>query len=426
MIKLSPIKTSLSGTIEVPGDKSISHRSIILGALAEGRTIVNNFLPSEDCLTTINVFKKLGVTINRQDTTVEIEGKGMKLEEPTEPLYFGNSGTTARLMLGVLAGQKFFSSVYGDPYLTKRPMMRVIQPLRKMGANIMGRGDSNYLPLAINGKDLTGITYTLSVSSAQVKSAILLAGLYAEEPTTVKEREITRDHTERMLKHFGVDIKVKSEEITLKSNPFKGTTIFVPGDISSAAFFLVATLIVPESYITLKNVNLNPTRTGILEVLQKMGVTFDITNERNENNEPIGDITIKHQTFYGTVIEGELIPRLIDEIPIIALLATQGKGTTIIKNAEELRVKETDRIKATVNLLKTLGANIEETEDGMIIHGGTILQGGKVSSYYDHRIAMMGVIASLICEKDLFIDEIDSINISYPNFFEDLHTLTNK
>lgn len=425
MITLTPTKTPLQGSIDAPGDKSISHRAIILGSLAKGNTRISNFLPSEDCLYTIKVCQQLGVKINYNQTEVEITGQNLKLKEPSVPLYFGNSGTTARLMLGVLAGQDFFSSVYGDKYLSERPMKRVVTPLKKMGAIFDGRENSSLLPLSIRGSQLHSIRYRIPVKSAQVKSAILLAGLFAKGETTVIEKGKTRDHTEKMLASFQAQIQIHENEITLIDNQLQGTDILIPGDISSSAYFLVAALLVPNSHITIRNVSLNETRTGILTVLKEMGATFTITNEKMVNHEPVGDISISHQQISGTVIEGDIIPKLIDEIPIIALLATQAEGKTVIRHAEELRVKETDRIHATVQTLKSLGAHITETKDGMIIKGGTSLKGGKVSSYFDHRMAMMAAIASLICQEKVFIDELDSINISYPNFFEHLKQLKN-
>ena len=314
--------------------------------------------------------------------------------------------------------------MYGDPYLTVRPMARVVTPLTKMGATIDGRNNGNNLPLAVRGSNLQGIHYELPVKSAQVKSAILLAGLFADGETTVVEQAKTRDHTENMLKAFGADIQVDDLSVTIKKqDELYPVDVTVPGDISSAAFFLVAGAIVPNSRITLKNVGLNETRTGIIDVMKKMGANLSIKNEREISGERLGDIIVQYSELKGTVIEGEIIPRLIDEIPIIALLATQAEGTTVIKDAEELRVKETDRIKAVVDILTTLGANIEEKEDGMIIYGKTPLQEGKIRSYHDHRIAMMGIIASTICKGKVILDDASSIAISYPKFFDDLNEL---
>lgn len=424
-VTLAPCNHSLSGEIKVPGDKSISHRAIILGSLANGVTKITNFLDGEDCLRTIHAFQSMGVPITQEGSTVTIHGKGFSaLEEPKEPLYFGNSGTTTRLMLGILSGLNLFTTIYGDESLTKRPMDRVVNPLREMDATIDGRNDGKLLPLSIRGKKLRGIEYTLPVKSAQVKSAVLLAGLFAEGKTTVIEKIGTRDHTENMLEAFGADIIRNGLSTTVTgNNELIASDVQVPGDISSAAFFLVAGAIVPGSEITLKNVGLNETRTGIIDVLLKMGADLEIKNKRFVSGEWIGDITIRHSELNGITIDGEIIPRLIDEIPIIALLASQANGETVIKDAEELRVKETDRIAAVVDVLSTLGANIQGTEDGMIIKGKTPLKGGKVLAYHDHRIAMMSAIASLVANDHVTIDDASSISISYPSFFDHLNSL---
>ena len=417
------INQPLTGDLYIPGDKSISHRAIILGALAEGTTIIDNFLDGEDCLRTIEIFRQMGVNIKQDGTDVIIKSNGTNaLQEPTVPLYFGNSGTTARLMLGVLSTLPFYTVSYGDPHLTVRPMDRVITPLTMMGAKIDGRKDGMYLPLSTHRATLKGIYYEVPVKSAQVKSALLLAGLFAQGKTTIVEQAKTRDHTENMLQAFGAAIESSELTHTISSNKtLRATNVTVPGDISSAAFFLVAAAIVPNSTIALKNIGLNITRTGIIDVLKKMGANITITNEREISGEKLGNISISYQPLSGITIEGDMIPRLIDEIPIIALLATQAEGTTVIKNAEELRVKETDRIHAVVDILSTLGANVEETKDGMIIHGKTPLTGGSIKSYSDHRIAMMGVVASLISEHPVQIDDVSSIAISYPTFFDHLN-----
>lgn len=424
--KLQPCSKPIVGEIEVPGDKSISHRAVILGSMAKGATKVTNFLDGEDCMRTINAFQALGVSIEKSGTTLLIRSDGFSaLKEPSTPLYFGNSGTTARLMLGILAGLPFFSTVYGDPFLTARPMDRVLIPLRKMGTIFDGRKDGSFLPLSIRGGGLEGITYTLPVKSAQVKSAILLAGLLALGQTTVIEKTTTRNHTEQMLQAFGADITSTGNEITITNQQnLVATDVRVPGDISSAAFFLVAAAIVPDSVLTLRNVGLNETRTGIIDVLIKMGANIEVLNSRSVSGELYGDIELTYTGLQGMIIEGEIIPRLIDEIPVIALLATQAEGTTIIRDATELRVKETDRIAAVVDNLSRLGATIEATEDGMIIHGKTNLHGGKVASYNDHRIAMTNAIASLITREPVILDDTSSIAISYPCFFEDLQQLT--
>ncbi len=421
-VTLHPGKNPLDGVIEVPGDKSVSHRAVILGSMANGVTNVDNFLNGEDCMRTIRTFRALGVKIDHDHTSLIIHGKGVSgLQEPVIPLYFGNSGTTARLMLGVLAGLPFFSTVYGDTFLTKRPMDRVIDPLTDMGAIFDGREQGSMLPLSVKGGVLKGIDYTMPVKSAQVKSAILFAGLYAEGQTTVTEKTMTRNHTEQMMQAFGADIHIDGLKtiVTNKGN-LTAADVHVPGDISSAAFFLAAGAIVPDSTLTLKNVGLNDTRTGMIDVLQEMGADLQIHNKKTVSGEACGDITIKQTGLKGTVIEGEIIPRLIDEIPVIALIATQAEGTTIIRNAEELRVKETDRIAAVADNLSRLGADIKTTEDGMVIRGKTPLHGGKTASYSDHRIAMTNAIASLITKEAILLDDASSIAISYPSFFEHL------
>lgn len=424
-ISLQPLTGCISGKIEIPGDKSISHRAVMFGSMAKGTTKITNFLDGEDCLHTIDAFESLGVSIVKDGTTVTIKSEGVAgFKEPLTPLYFGNSGTTARLMIGLLSGLPFLTIIYGDPYLTKRPMDRVIHPLLKMGASIDGRDNGNLLPLAIKGKSLSGICYEPPVKSAQVKSAVLLAGLLAKNKTTVIEETKTRDHTENMLAAFGADIAVNGNEITITNNhSLQATDVQVPGDISSAAFMMVAAAIVPGSKLTLKNVGLNETRSGIIDVLKHMGSHITISNEKNVGGEQSGDIHISYAPLKGTTIAGNLIPRLIDEIPVIALLATQAEGETFIKDAQELRVKETDRITAVVENLTTLGAQIAATADGMIITGKTPLNGGEISSYNDHRIAMMAAVASLITQSEVILDDDSSIAVSYPNFFKDLRKI---
>lgn len=418
----------LNGTIIVPGDKSISHRSIMFGAIAKGKTTVSGFLLGEDCLSTIDCFRKLGVDITVEGTNVTIQSDGMdNWQEPKEVLYTGNSGTTTRLMLGILSGTKLHTVMTGDASIAKRPMRRVADPLRLMGAQIAGRENGQYTPLAIQGTQLKAIDYTMSVASAQVKSAIILAGLRAEGTTIVREKEVSRDHTERMLRQFGAQITVEDGVVYFEGGQqLKATHVNVPGDISSAAFFLVAGAIVPNSNIVMKNVGVNPTRAGIIEVLENMGASMKVEVEDETAAEPTATITIETSNLKATTIEGDIIPRLIDEIPILALLATQAEGTTIIRDAEELKVKETDRITAVVNELKKLGANIEATDDGMIIHGPTKLHGGKLQSYGDHRIGMMGAIAALISNEPVEIDDTDCIAVSYPTFFDHVNSLLNK
>ncbi len=424
-LKLKTNIKRLIGKITIPGDKSISHRSVMFGSIANGETTVTNFLPGEDCLSTISCFRKLGVIIEESDNQLRIIGKGFEgLTEPTEVLDVGNSGTTIRLLMGILAGRPFFSSLVGDESIGKRPMTRVTNPLTEMGARIDGRKNGSFTPISIRGGGLKPVNYHLPVASAQVKSALILAGLQAEGQSVIIEPEETRDHTERMIIKFGGEIRKDNQKIIVKGGQkLIGTTIQVPGDISSAAFFLVAGAIIPESEIVLKDVGLNPTRTGIIEVMKKMGADLEIVQNEETLFEPSGDLIIKTSKLKGTVIEGGLIPKLIDEIPIIALLATQAEGTTIIKDAEELKVKETNRIDTVVHELKKLGAKIESTEDGMIIYGKSKLSGGTVSSHGDHRIGMMLAIAALLCENEAELENPEAISVSYPNFFAHLNNL---
>ncbi|GKU80999.1 3-phosphoshikimate 1-carboxyvinyltransferase [Niallia sp. NCCP-28] len=425
-MKLIETPASLQGEILVPGDKSISHRSVMFGAIANGRTTVTNFLMGDDCLSTISCFQKLGVHIDVQEDKVIIEGNGLNgLIEPKEVLDVGNSGTTIRLLSGILAGREFHATLVGDHSIGKRPMTRVVGPLRKMGAKIDGRNNGEFTPLSIRGGCLQPITYELPVASAQVKSAIIFAALQANGKTTVIEPLATRDHTERMIKRFGGEIDVQDKAIHVEGGQaLTAADIHVPGDISSAAFFLVAASIVPNSRVMLKNVGLNPTRTGIMDVLKNMGASVEISQNESEVFEPVGDITVRTSKLTGTVIEGDIIPKLIDEIPIIALLATQASGTTIIKDAHELKVKETNRIDTVVQELQKLGADIVATDDGMIIKGGTPLSGNMVNSHGDHRIGMMLAVASLICEGELTLENAEAISVSYPTFFEHLTSLT--
>lgn len=418
-------KPALRGTLVVPGDKSISHRSVMFGAIATGKTTVSGFLLGEDCLSTIDCFRKLGVKIEVDGTNVTVESAGMDAwEEPKEVLYTGNSGTTTRLMLGILAGTQLHTVMTGDASIGKRPMRRVIDPLRQMGAKISGRANGQYTPLAIQGTTLQAIDYTMPVASAQVKSAILLAGLRAEGTTIVRETEVSRDHTERMLRQFGAQVDVDGGVVSFKGGQqLTATHVNVPGDISSAAFFLVAGSIAPNSEIVLENVGVNPTRAGIIEVLEQMGANMTVEVADDNQAEPTATITIRTSSLQATTIGGDIIPRLIDEIPILALLATQANGTTVIKDAEELKVKETDRITAVVDELKKLGANIEATEDGMIIQGPTPLHGASLQTYGDHRIGMMGAIAALITDGVVELDDAECIAVSYPSFFEHVSTV---
>lgn len=416
---------SLKGELIIPGDKSISHRAVMFASIAEGKTDISNFLLGADCLSTIDCFQKMGVKIEQEDSFVTVYGKGLTgLKEPEDVLDVGNSGTTTRLLLGILATLPFHVVVNGDESIAKRPMNRVTDPLKQMGAKIDGRENGNFTPISIRGGETKGIFFESKVASAQVKSCLLLAGLNSEGTTIVSEPFLSRDHSERMLKAFGAKVTRKGTTVTIEGKQsLKGTSITVPGDISSAAFFLVAAAITPGSNLLLKNVGMNPTRTGIIDVLQKMKANLTILNERIENEEPIADLRIQFSTLQATEIAGELIPRLIDEIPVIALLATQAEGTTIIKNAEELKVKETNRIDTVVNELKKLGAKIEPTDDGMIIHGKTILRGGRVTSYGDHRIGMMLAVASLLTDEVVILEKEEAINVSYPTFFEDFERI---
>ncbi|MGX4766367.1 3-phosphoshikimate 1-carboxyvinyltransferase [Bacillus mojavensis] len=420
---------ALNGEIHIPGDKSISHRSVMFGALAKGTTTVKNFLPGADCLSTIDCFSKMGVQIERNGSDVVIHGKGIdSLREPESLLDVGNSGTTIRLMLGILAGCPFYSAVAGDESIAKRPMKRVTEPLKQMGAKIDGRAGGEFTPLSVSGGTLKGIDYVSPVASAQIKSAVLLAGLQAEGTTTVTEPHKSRDHTERMLSAFGVKLAEDKTSVSIKGGQqLTAADIFVPGDISSAAFFLAAGAMIPNSRIVLKNVGLNPTRTGIIDVLQNMGAKLEIIPSVEESAEPYGDLIIETSSLKAVEIGGDIIPRLIDEIPIIALLATQAQGTTVIKDAAELKVKETNRIDTVVSELRKLGAEIEPTEDGMKVYGKQTLKGGaKVSSHGDHRIGMMLGIASCLTEEPIEIGQTDAIHVSYPNFFDHLNKLSNK
>lgn len=423
--RLDKSLSGLKGTVKVPGDKSISHRSVMFGAIANGTTSVTNFLLGEDCLSTIACFRKLGVTIEQTGNQLQIFGNGFDgLKEPVDVLDVGNSGTTIRLLLGILAGRPFHATLIGDESIGRRPMTRVTRPLAMMGADIDGRSSGEFTPLSIRGGNLTGIDYQLPVASAQVKSSILLAGLQAEGTTTVVEPSKSRDHTERMIRRFGGEVEENGLTIRLKgSQSLTASKVEVPGDISSAAFFLAAAAITPNSELFLKDVGLNPTRTGMIDVLKEMGADITVMPKDSDGFEPSGDIIIKTSNLKGVEIKGDILPRLIDEIPIIALLATQAEGTTVIKDAHELKVKETNRIDTVVGELSKLGASIEATDDGMIIHGKSNLKGGIVSSHGDHRIGMMLAVAALICKEEVFLERDEAISVSYPGFFRDLHSV---
>ena len=424
-MKLRTNSKGLRGIIRVPGDKSISHRSIIFGSLATGETKVYDILRGEDVLSTIQVFRDLGVTIQDDGDVIRIQGVGFQgLQAPTAPLDMGNSGTSIRLISGVLAGQDFSVTMVGDDSLSKRPMDRVAIPLRQMGVEIAGQGERDCPPLHEKGThQLQPIHYRLPVASAQVKSALIFAALQAEGKSTIIEKEKTRDHTEDMIRQFGGEIQVDGKTIHIQGGQeFKGQTVIVPGDISSAAFWLVAGLILPESMIKIENVGINQTRTGILDVIQEMG--GDLTIEDHDEKAVSASLTVKTSSLKGIRIDGELIPRLIDELPIIALLATQATGQTVIADAEELRVKETDRIQVVADSLNAMGATVVPTEDGMIITGPTPLHGADLETFGDHRIGMMAAIAALLVrDGNVMLDRAEAINTSYPSFFEDLETL---
>ena len=413
----------LRGEITVPGDKSISHRAVMLGALANGTTHITGFLMGEDCLSTIDCFRKMGVEIEITDSEVIVEGVGLHgLCAPEETLYTGNSGTTTRLLCGILAGQPFTATLNGDASIQKRPMGRVIKPLREMGASIEGKND-NYCPLTLYPSELYGIEYRLPVASAQLKSAILLAGLYAEGQTTVIEPAPSRDHTERMFRALGVEVETHGSTITLEPpEDLYAVDIRVPGDISSAAFFLVAGAIVEGSELTIRNVGVNPTRTGILDVLHEMGADISISNF-HDDAEPVCDLTVKHSMLRGVEIGGSIIPRLIDELPVIAVAAAYAEGETVIRDAQELKVKESNRIAAMVTELKKAGVDAEETDDGMIIRGGKRPHGAAFETYKDHRIAMSLAVLALAARSACRIDGPEVVAISYPDFFHTLERL---
>ena len=424
-MKLKTNVSHLNGCIRVPGDKSISHRSIIFGSLAEGETKVYDILRGEDVLSTIQVFRDLGVEIEDKDGVVTIQGVGMDgLKAPQKTLDMGNSGTSIRLISGVLAGADFEVEMFGDDSLSKRPMDRVTLPLKKMGVSISGQTERDLPPLHLKGtKNLRPIQYELPIASAQVKSALIFAALQAQGQSVIIEKECTRNHTEDMLQQFGGDLSVDGKKITVQGpQKLSGQTVVVPGDISSAAFWLVAGLIVPNSRVVLKNVGINETRTGIIDVILAMGGKLEITDM-----DPIAKsatLTVETSDLKGIEIGGALIPRLIDELPIIALLATQAQGQTVIKDAEELKVKETDRIQVVADALNSMGATITPTADGMIIKGKSTLHGAKVNTFGDHRIGMMTAIAALlVADGEVELDRAEAINTSYPSFFDDLETL---
>ena len=426
-MKLRTNAKGLRGSLRVPGDKSISHRSIIFGSLAKGVTKVHDILRGEDVLSTMQVFREMGVQIEDKGDLVEIHGCGFDgLQEPQRPLDMGNSGTSMRLIAGVLASQNFSAQMVGDDSLSKRPMDRISLPLRQMGVEIAGQTERDLPPLTIHGNpNLKPIQYQLPIASAQVKSALIFAALQAQGESLIIEKDLTRNHTEDMLLQFGGQLKVDGKEIRVAGKQeLQAQEVVVPGDISSAAFWLVAGLVVPNSKITLTNVGINETRTGILDVIQAMGGKLSVSEV--DEVAKSATITVESSDLYGTEISGELIPRLIDELPIIALLATQAEGRTLIRDAEELKVKETDRIQVVADVLNSMGADIQPTADGMIIQGKTPLKGASVHTYGDHRIGMMTAIAALLVKDgNVELERAEAINTSYPDFFAHLEDLVN-
>ena len=425
-ITIKPVRR-LTGEIKIQGDKSVSHRAIILGSIAKGVTTVTNFLPSDDCRATMNAFSAMGVSIeDNNGSTVKIEGKNLDgLTEPSDVMDMGNSGTSARLLCGLLAGQDFFSVMTGDSSLRRRPMKRVAGPLRNMGANIQGRRDGDLLPLAIKGGDLQGIHHRLPVASAQVKSALLFAGLYASGRTSVEEIPQSRDHSERMLKHFGINLVKEGNVVSIESGQkLTARDIYVPGDISSAAFFMVGASILKGSDLVVRDVGLNPTRTGIIDVLKGMGAIIEITDLRDSDGEPVGDVRIVSAPLRGTEISGEIIPRLVDELPVICIAAAVAEGETLIKDAAELRVKESDRIAVMAECLVSMGVDVETFDDGMRITGSRRLKGTVCNSHGDHRIAMSMAIAGLVADGGVTIEDTECIKTSFPRFEEMLQQIS--
>lgn len=409
------------GQIKVPGDKSISHRAVMLGSLASGVTEISGFLKGADCLSTIDCFRKMGIDIDINGENVTVHGNGLRgLKKPDEMLYTGNSGTTTRLLCGILAGQNFDTSITGDVSIQKRPMGRVVKPLSMMGAKI----ENEYCPLYITGTKLHGIDYKMPVASAQVKTAIILAGLYADGETVIHEIEKSRDHTELMLSAMGADLTVDNLDITVKpTNDLTAVNVDVPGDISSAAFFLVLGAIMPNSQITVTNVGINPTRTGIIDVLKDMGADITLENVHTSAGETVADITVRSSSLKGTTVGGDIIPRLIDELPIIAVAAVFADGQTVIKDAQELKVKETNRIRAIVDEFNKCGIDITETDDGMIINGGKSIHGADFKTYGDHRMAMSLTVLAQLADCESTLDDSDCACVSYPTFFDDFYKL---
>lgn len=425
MKTINKVNKPLKGELTIPGDKSISHRSIMFGSISKGETRIKGFLKAADCLSTMSCFKKLGVNFDETDDEIIVHGMGLhSLKAPSEMLYTGNSGTTTRLISGILSGQPFTTKLTGDASIEKRPMKRIIDPLTMMGADIKSVNNNNCAPLLINPSSLHGIAYNSPVASAQVKSSILLAGLYADGITSVTEPALSRNHTELMLGAFGA--KITSEGLTASIEPadeLYGMDITVPGDISSAAYFMVAGLITKGSEILIKNVGINPTRDGIIKVIKAMNGNIELLNKRNVAGEDIADVLVRYSDLKATTIEGDIIPTLIDEIPVICMLAAVADGTTIIKDAAELHVKESDRIAVMEENLNAIGVNATGTDDGLIIEGNADIVGGNIKSYDDHRIAMSFVIAGLVSKNPIVIDNEKCVDISYPAFFNNLEIL---
>lgn len=418
--------TPLRGELAVPGDKSISHRAVMLGALAKGTTSVTNFLKGADCLSTISCFEKMGIEIEQLPSEILIHGKGLHgLNAPETILDAGNSGTTTRLLSGILAGQAFCTTLTGDTSIQKRPMTRIITPLSQMGGKIESLSDNGCAPLKITGHPLKPIHYLSPVSSAQVKSCVLLAGMYADGITKVTEPYLSRNHSELMLRSFGADVISEGTTAAITGNPvLEGQKVIVPGDISSAAYFIAAGLLIPGSEILIKDVGINPTRDGILKVCADMGADIQLLNKREYGKEPVADILVKHSELKATVIEGALIPTLIDELPMLAVMAAFAQGTTVIRDAQELKVKESNRLDIIVQHLSAMGADIIPTEDGMEIHGGKPLKGAVLDSYMDHRIAMSFAVAGMAADGETEILNASCVDISYPEFYRDMAAIS--
>jgi len=425
MIAVISPPEKITGEITLPGDKSISHRALILSALARGTSRIENLLEAQDCLATIECLRMLGIEVNFKEEAVEVTGRGLKLKPPSNILYAGNSGTTARLLLGLLAGQNFVSKLKGDASLNRRPMKRVVDPLTRMGAEIQGQEKGNKLPLKVRGGTLSAVDYTTEVASAQVKSAVLLAGLFAKGKTKVCEPYTSRDHTERMLKSFGVEVEKDGNCCSVVGPVYpQRTELRVPGDISSAFFLVVAAAIIPGSEITIKEVGVNPTRTGALEVLEKMGANISLFNREWYGNEPVADLYVcGDRDLKGVTVKEEMIPRMVDEIPALCVAALAAQGETVIEGASELRFKESDRISTLVQEFSKLGAKVQEKPDGIILEGGITLTGNHCQSHGDHRLAMSLALAGFLAKGETYIKDFEVVNVSFPGYFQCLRKL---